>query len=273
VSKTMCSIFALAVTVVAPAFAVDGTTLINQATVMATGGFPYNISQSGSYRLSGNLIVPSTATGAIFVGAPSVTIDLNGFSITCPAANCTFGIQSNAVSTKIMNGTITGFIGSGVSAIYLAGPHPKVDNVTLYGNNTGILVTGRDATVTNCNVSNNVGDGINANPAGTNTTLTVLNSVISGNGLWGIEINNGLISGNTINGNNSAVTAGAIFFSGVTTMVLNNLITNTFGVQTLGYFGTARVVIGLNTIIPAAGMPSPEFTSMGNNVCAVGVSC
>jgi hypothetical protein len=32
----------------ASAFAVDGVVLINQSTVMAAGGFPYVISQSGS---------------------------------------------------------------------------------------------------------------------------------------------------------------------------------------------------------------------------------
>jgi hypothetical protein len=42
-----------------PAFAVDGATLINQASVMAAGGFPYKITQPGSYKLSGNLVVPA----------------------------------------------------------------------------------------------------------------------------------------------------------------------------------------------------------------------
>jgi hypothetical protein len=79
-------------------------------------------------------------------------------------------------------------------------------------------VTGSDATVTNCHLSNNVADGINANPAGTATTLTVLNSVISANGGWGIEINNGLISGNTINGNNTGGTTGSIYFAGITSV-------------------------------------------------------
>jgi hypothetical protein len=41
----------------APAFAVDGVVLINQSTVMAAGGFPYKITQPGSYKLSGNLAV------------------------------------------------------------------------------------------------------------------------------------------------------------------------------------------------------------------------
>ena len=134
-------------------------------------------------------------------------------------------------------------------------------------------MTGSDATVTNCHLSNNVADGINANPAGTATTLTVLNSVISANGGWGIEINNGLISGNTINGNNTGGTTGSIYFAGITS-VMNHPITNAVGTSyPLGYSGAARVVIGLNTIIPTNGLPLPAFTSMGNNVCGVGVGC
>jgi hypothetical protein len=51
------SALAIAAALSTPVFAVDGTTLINQATVPSAGGFPYHITQSGSYRLSGNPIV------------------------------------------------------------------------------------------------------------------------------------------------------------------------------------------------------------------------
>ena len=44
----------------ASAGAVDGTIEINQAKVMAAGGFPYLISNPGSYRLTGNLAITST---------------------------------------------------------------------------------------------------------------------------------------------------------------------------------------------------------------------
>jgi hypothetical protein len=62
-------------------FAADGQILINQATVNAAGGFPYVISQAGSYRLSGNLAAPSGDTTVIEITHDLVTIDLNGFSI------------------------------------------------------------------------------------------------------------------------------------------------------------------------------------------------
>jgi hypothetical protein len=64
------------------AFAVDGVVLINQSTVMAAGGFPYVISQPGSYKLSGNLVA-TTDHQAILFTTNNVALDLNGFTVTC----------------------------------------------------------------------------------------------------------------------------------------------------------------------------------------------
>ena len=70
------------------ALAVDGVVLINQSTVMAAGGFPYILSQAGSYKLSGNLTMSTTIAGnfsgldiAIGIRSSNVNLDLNGFSI------------------------------------------------------------------------------------------------------------------------------------------------------------------------------------------------
>ncbi len=94
----------------------DGQTLINQATVTAAGGFPYTISQSGSYKLSGNLVNP-VFTNGIVIAASNVTLDLNGFTISCTGAPANFetivyGItaQSSGLSgITIRNGSIRGF--------------------------------------------------------------------------------------------------------------------------------------------------------------------
>jgi len=69
------------------AFAVDGVVLINQSTVMAAGNFPYPISVAGSYKLSGNLVVPGNSVNGIQITASNVTLDLNGFSITESSLN------------------------------------------------------------------------------------------------------------------------------------------------------------------------------------------
>jgi hypothetical protein len=67
-------------------YAVDGVVLIDQARALAGSitpgdapGFPVTISQPGSYRLSGNLRVPSAI--GIEITADDVSIDLNGFAI------------------------------------------------------------------------------------------------------------------------------------------------------------------------------------------------
>jgi hypothetical protein len=67
-----------------PVWAVDGVTEINQTTITASGGFPYSISTSGSYRLTSNVTVPDVNTTAIVITAPGVTLDLNGFAILGP---------------------------------------------------------------------------------------------------------------------------------------------------------------------------------------------
>jgi hypothetical protein len=95
------------------AFAVDGVTLINQSTVMAAGGFPYTISQSGSYKLSGNLDVPANTDG-IHISVSNVILDLNGFSIV---GSTEFGIGIKLLTgtsgITIRNGNVTG-LGSAV---------------------------------------------------------------------------------------------------------------------------------------------------------------
>jgi hypothetical protein len=89
----------------APAFAVDGQVLINQSTVMAAGGFPYKITHPGSYKLSGNLVVPADVDG-IDILTDNVTIDLNGFTIsgpdTCTGSGSTVGLPTNLDSQGLV---------------------------------------------------------------------------------------------------------------------------------------------------------------------------
>ena len=152
------------------AFAVDGVVLINQSTVTAAGGFPYSITQSGSYRLTGNLTVPA-ATDGIVINAADVTLDLNGFGIIGPAVctgspvtSCsggTFGVgtgvSSNQANTKVLNGFVRGMGGNGVAITSADGPG-LVDRVHASSNRlAGIFVTG---VVTNSQGNRNQFTGI-----------------------------------------------------------------------------------------------------------------
>jgi hypothetical protein len=73
----------------------DGVTLIDQATVVAAGGFRYHIDKSGSYRLSSDLVVSGTNTNGIDIYTSGVSLDLNGFPIIGP------GPQSNGTGASI----------------------------------------------------------------------------------------------------------------------------------------------------------------------------
>src|SRR5579864_1456054 len=113
------------------AFAQNGVVLINQSTVAASGanrlngGYPYVITQPGSYQLSGNLTVPAD-TGAIVITASFVSIDLNGFTISNPscAGHCArSGITDNLTPQSgitIQNGTVLGFY-NGIALAHSSG--------------------------------------------------------------------------------------------------------------------------------------------------------
>lgn len=87
--------------------------------------FPVTLSVPGSYKLTGNLVVPSGVSG-IEISADGVTLDLNGFTISssgfCTRDISTYGVSCSAehglygilvtrslVTTVIRNGTVQGF--------------------------------------------------------------------------------------------------------------------------------------------------------------------
>ena len=187
----------------ASAGAVDGTIEINQAKVLAAGGYPYVISSPGSYRLTGNLTVPSTTLDAIDVKASYVTIDLNGFSIIGP------------------NDPIAG--GNGISS-FLPGPSATsttVENGTVTGFNIGVFV-GPSSIVRNVHADGNSASGIRSLGNGSvfsgNTTSSGNNGIYCGGQAC-------LISGNTVVG-----TATGIFANDATTGYGGNVLKNTTNV-------------------------------------------
>lgn len=122
------------------ALAVDGVIEINHAKALAGGvtpgdapGYPVTISQSGSYRLTGNLAQPNANTDVIEVAntVRHVTVDLNGFeivggntctytatpaSVTCAASGIGSGIATywNETHLSVHNGTIRGMGADGI---------------------------------------------------------------------------------------------------------------------------------------------------------------
>src|SRR5208283_1817141 len=196
--KLSAAVFFAAVTILgfgASAGAVDGTIEINQAKVTANGGvFPYTIRLVGSYRLTGNLIVPASTNG-INVTSSGVTIDLNGFSIigTGSSSATPIGIDTSDDIVTVENGTVTGF-GTGV----LLASDGTVRNVHADLNFNGIEVS-NNSVVTGCTANSGAGTGIQCA-----ATCAITGNTANGNSTAGIVCGNPgsgdacVIAGNTV---------------------------------------------------------------------------
>jgi parallel beta-helix repeat protein len=258
----------------ASAGAVDGTIEINQAKVLANGGFPYVISASGSYRLTGSLTVP-TSTNGINITANNVTIDMNGFLITGTGSTSGTinGVDASGIAdVTVENGTITGM---GL-AIWL-GKSALVRNVHVDTNGFGIDV-GDNSVVEGCTASNSStnygiacgsGCSISGNTANSNADEGLFcsgsgcqitgNTANNNNGI-GIECQNDacVISGNTVLGN---PTVGIGCF-GIGCLISGNVVVNSAtgieaGDTTTGYSNNVLK----NTDNVSLGK------SLGNNLC------
>jgi hypothetical protein len=187
------------------ALAQNGVVQINQASVAATaanrstGGFPYQITQPGSYQLTGNLVVPANVDG-IDIQSNNVTLDLNGFTIsggvTCPGSVCTAapnGIVSSFANVTVRNGSVVGFF----NGVFLGGLNNLgnlVEDIHASGNiNLGIAVANG---VVRRNTANLNGAGINV------ASSTVTENVANFNSNVGLVTTlGGVFGSNTFQGN------------------------------------------------------------------------
>jgi hypothetical protein len=227
----------------ASAGAVDGTIEINQAKVLANGGsFPFVIGPSNagqSYRLTGPLTVSSTTADAIDVNANSVTIDLNGFSITGPGVSSTgnaiYGPSSYGITLE--NGTVTGFD----RGVYI-GPYSIVRNVHA-DNNYYIGIAISDFSVV---------QGCTANQDGS----------------YGIVATGpaDVISGNTVNGNSKPGAGTGILEEGGSGLIIGN--TLTYNLTGLDPELAANVGYRENIFANLTTNIAPGGTSLGNNLCS-----
>ena len=189
----------------------DGVIEINQAIVEANDGFPYVISEPGSYILTGNLTVPDENTTAIQVQADDVTLDLNGFAIQCSESdgvNCSsegpgIGVRTRPLTlaerllgrpsnTVVRNGSVRGMGSEGVSV--LSG---LVEGIQALGNRGFGINVGAGA-VTDCLARENgeTGIGIGKGVATTNIALFNIGD--------GLEVRNGVAQNNVSESNGGA---------------------------------------------------------------------
>ena len=246
----IAGLLTLSVALAGRAYAVDGVIEINQAraakggiTPSDTPGFPVTIStgtfanEPMSFKLTGPLFI-STTDNVIEILSPHVTVDLNGFSISCLLPSCS-GMAISATiangNVTVVNGTVRGFA-EGVS---LLGAASRIENVRATGNVIG-LRAGSSCTVRNSAAHLNTGDGIVAGGAC-------------------------LVSGNTATSNDGdGIQAGA--GSNVTgnTAAENDL----FGLNLTTGVGYSQNVVRNNT-----GGTVDGGVSAGGNVCDDSVTC
>lgn len=169
----------LFLTLSARALAGDGVLEINQSCATQGGcfpgdapGFPVTITQSGSYRLTGNLTLPLDTT-AIDITASAVVVDLGGFAITgpntcsgSPILGCTVnfgnpGIRANRSGQSgvtIRDGSISGMGGEAIETrnADVSSTATVVEDVfvTSNGGNAAIQV-GALSRVSRCRVNQN----------------------------------------------------------------------------------------------------------------------
>jgi len=250
-------------------YAVDGVIEINQPRALAGGvtsgddpGFPVIISESGSYRLTGNLTVENGDGIVIFVD--NVTVDFNGFSIIGVGSGSRIGVLCSHYYQNItlVNGSVCSM---GSDGIWLSGGHGLVEKI---------------------HAVNNGGIGINVSVAS-----IVSSCVAYGNSSYGISLYDGIVSGNTVKyndddgihvdhtgtvtGNNVIGNKGyGIFAEKEGTVVLRNSVSgNTgFGLRLGPANGYANNVLTNNN----GGNANPQVLGgieIGTNLCGSDTTC
>jgi hypothetical protein len=176
----------IAAALIASGSAAFAQAAINQSTALAgnvtpgdTAGFPVTLSQTGSYKLTGNLVVPEGKTG-VEITASNVTLDLNGFSIIGPSTctrivntkvvTCAYTasgagvfVASTAAGAMVRRGTVKGFQ-SGVLSYASA----SVEDITATFNMQGVTISGGPALsfrLSGINASYNLSNGIDIGSA------------------------------------------------------------------------------------------------------------
>ena len=289
---------AAALLVAEAALAGDGRVQINQGAALAGGvttqdapGFPVTISQSGSYVLTGDLVVTDPALDAIDVRAGGVALDLNGFQLIGPQV-CN-GEANQIVCTP--DGPENE--GDGIGSSGAAYPGLIVRNGTIRGFEYGIQVLHRPLIISNLRVDANAQRGIE-----TRTSVIVHSSANRNDGA-GIQVIDTLIAHSTVSGNQSGIQLPSIGRSALVTdvssrnnglRVLNGLITGTsthtgFGPgltidgcgliidSTSRLHNTAALRLGANAaatrtvLVPGSGPAVDGTTKLPNNLCSGGV--
>ena len=186
-----------------PAPAADGVREINQACASGGGcfagdnpGFPVEITQPGSYVLTGVISPPDRETDAIFLSEDFITLDLNGFGILYPEPGCAPGNCQTGSGKGIS--FLQPFWGNRVTVrngfVRNAGDHgiklrnfPHVEDVTVSNVGGFGIDAGGEGIIRANRITRNGGHGVAASSSTIVSENTISFSGLAGFGhdLWG----------------------------------------------------------------------------------------
>ncbi|MBW2383269.1 MAG: right-handed parallel beta-helix repeat-containing protein [Deltaproteobacteria bacterium] len=268
------------------AIATDGVIAINQAVAVHGGatpgdtpGFPVTISQPGSYRLVGNLVVGSDAH-VIEITSDHVSLDLAGFSVVGFGSGSSSGIHipDSHTDVEIRNGSVRDAGNSGIRSSDCSGC--RIIDVRASGNGwAGVLLSGQGGLIQGCTAISNGNAGLYATDGSTfienvtyaNTFIgifhwaqggTIVGNTSYSNSNKGISARGG---GNSIiRANSSYGNSGVGIDAQLGSSVLDNAVAGNsgYGLDLGADGGYGRNVLENNT-----GGTADAGTQMGTNVC------
>lgn len=129
----------------------------------------YIITAPGSYYLRGNVTVSAPDQVGIWINAPDVTLDLNGFAVTGPGRAVSFvnAIQCNQARVHVRNGSVVGWMGGVIGGSTSTAEQLRVSQIKAQG----IALDPIDSLVRNCDLRSVGAAGIYG---GTVTECTVV---------------------------------------------------------------------------------------------------
>ncbi len=206
----------------------------------------FNITQPGSYYLTGNVTGVSAKHG-IKIVASNVTVDLSGFALLGVPGSLdgVRHVTANAHSVRVVNGTINGFGGSGINTFSAFVRSTLVEGVTASNNGAGGIEV-YQGVVRACSAYKNTGDGIRATLASVitacaarentgdgfkgNSSCQIIECTASANGDDGFQVTNG----STVRGCSAelhSAGAGVHAVSSDNRIEANNLLTGLRGID------------------------------------------
>jgi hypothetical protein len=277
-----CTILVFLTLAASVARAGDGAVEINQASVLASGGFPFTISQAGKYVLTGNLTVADADTSGILITARGVTLDLAGFGVlgpvTCSGDGTTRGqntacsasgsgigiIVGDQATAVIRNGLVRGMGNIGIS---VGGDLTSVIERVVVEENASHGINLYQGRVASSSVRFNGGDGIwNCDCGGSGSHL-IEDNVVERNRGNGIRSGRGLVRGNYIFYNGGA---GVLVPSGGANVgaVIDNRIETNSGNAINSTSGTYRGNTITGNLSTSGHQVVGTITNSGDNFCS-----